>query len=161
MDDRKANMLFAVKGTVTTVGQSMLDNDVELFAYVEVTEPSGRRVMIEKVAVCNDVRAIFRLGMSGQFFVDRMFRSGNLRCQLWGIKSDEREIFDRKNLRLQIGLLQFFNGLIRIPILGLGLFLAIPAMLQLCRCIGWPRGRMFYGAGVARVPPRKEQVMRI
>src|ERR1700694_1265804 len=149
--------LFAVKGAVTTVGQSMLDNDVELFAYIEITEPSGQRVMIEKIAVCNDVRAIFRMGMSGQFFVDRIFRSGDLRCQLWGIKSGEREIFDRKNLRMQIALLQFFNGLIRIPILGLGLFIALPALVSLSRCIGRPRSRMFYGAGVANVLPRKEQ----
>jgi hypothetical protein len=60
-------VLFAVKGSVTNLGQSEFNNDVENFAYVEITEPSGRRVMIEKVVVANDVGAIFAMGVTGEF----------------------------------------------------------------------------------------------
>ncbi len=154
-------MLFSVKGTVTTVGQSLFDNNGEIFAYIEVTESSGRRVMIEKVAIHNDIRMIFQMGLTGEFFVDRIFRSGQVRCQLWGIKTGDREIFDRKNLRLYSGLSHLMYGLVIIPIFGLGLILVIPAALRLCRCIGAPRRRMFYGSGVSRMRAPQQQVMRI
>lgn len=154
-------MLFAVKGSVTNLGQSEFNNDVENFAYVEITEPSGRRVMIEKVVVANDVGAIFAMGVTGEFFVDRVFKSGPIRCQLWGLKTQNREIFDRKNMRLQVGLVQFLYGLVTIPVLGLGLLIAIPALVRLCGSIGGPRRRMFYGSGVSRARTPAEQIVRI
>lgn len=154
-------MLFAVKGSVTNIGQSEFNNNAEIFAYIEITEPSGRRVMIEKVAVSNDVGAIFAMGVLGEFFIDRVFKSGPVRTQLWGIKTHDREIFDRKNLRLQVSLVQLLYGLVTTPVLGLGLLIAVPALVRLLGCVGGPRQRMFFGSGVPRVPPLKEQVMRI
>jgi hypothetical protein len=154
-------VLFAVSGSVTTIGQSEYNNNAQKFAYIEITEPSGRRVMIEKVVVSNDTGAIFAMGVTGKFFVDRVFRSGDLRCQLWGIKTHDREILDRKNLRLQVSLVQLMYGLVTIPVFGLGLLLAIPALVRLFGCIGEPRQRMFYGSGVSHAPTSAEQVVRI
>jgi hypothetical protein len=76
-------VLFAVKGSVTTIGHSEYNNNAQNFAYIEITEPSGRRVMIEKVVVSNHIGAIFAMGVTGEFFVDRVFQSGQVRCQLW------------------------------------------------------------------------------
>ncbi|MEA2913403.1 MAG: hypothetical protein QOJ15_5484, partial [Bradyrhizobium sp.] len=42
--------LFLVSGTVTAIGQSAFTNDLTIFAFPEVAEVSGRRVLIEKVA---------------------------------------------------------------------------------------------------------------
>lgn len=154
-------MLFAVKGTVTNIGQSRYNNNAEVFGYVEITEPSGRRVMIEKVVVSNDIGAAFEMGATGEFFVDRVFRSGELRCQLWGIKTPDREILDRKNLRLDVSLVQLLYGIVTIPVLGLGLLIAVPALIRLLGCVGEPRQRMFYGAGVSRARTSAEQVVRI
>jgi|tagenome__1003787_1003787.scaffolds.fasta_scaffold18975417_1 hypothetical protein len=155
------SMLFAVKGSVTNIGQSLYNNNAELFAYIEITEPSGRRVMIEKIAVSNDVGAALAMGVTGEFFVDRIFRSGELRCQIWGIKTHDREILDRKNLRLQVSFVQLLHGLLTIPVLGLGLLIAVPALVRLFGCVGEPRQRMFYGSGVSRARTPAEQVVRI
>jgi hypothetical protein len=152
-------VLFAVKGSVTNIGQSEFNNNAQNFAYVEISEPSGRRVMIEKVVVSNDVGAIFEMGVTGEFFVDRVFRSGPIRCQLWGIKTHNRAILDRKNMRLQVSLVQLMWGLITIPVLGLGLLLAIPALVRLFGCVGGPRRQMFNGSRVSRPPA--EQLVRI
>lgn len=154
-------MLFTVKGSVTNIGQSEFNNDVENFAYVEITEPSGRRVIIEKVVVANDVGAIFAMGVTGEFFVDRVFKSGPMRCQLWGVKTQNREVFDRKNMRLQVSLVQLLHGLLTIPVLGLGLLIAVPALVRLSGCVGGPRQRMFNGSGVSRAPAPTEQIVRI
>jgi len=54
--------LFSIKGAVTAIGQSQFNNAITIYAYLEITEPSGRRVKIDQVAVCNDVAAAFRLG---------------------------------------------------------------------------------------------------
>ena len=82
-------MLFSIKGSVTKIGQSEFNNNAELFAYIEITEPSGRRVMIEKVVISNDVGAAFAMGVAGEFFIDRMLKSGPVRIQLWGIKTHD------------------------------------------------------------------------
>jgi hypothetical protein len=155
------SVLFVVKGSVTGIGQSKYNTNAEVFAYIEVTEPSGRRVMIEKVVVSTDVGAAFEMGATGELFVDRVFRSGELRCQLWGIKTPDREILDRKNLRLDVSLVQLLYGIVTIPVLGLGLLIAVPALIRLLGCVGEPRRRMFYGLGESRARTPAEQVVRI
>lgn len=154
-------MLFSVKGAVTNVGQSKYNNNAEVFAYVEVTEPSGRRVMIEKIVISNDVGSVFEAGIAGEFFVDRVFRSGEVRCQLWGIKTHDREILDRKNFRLHASTAQLLYGIITIPVLGLGFILAVPALIRLLGCVNGPRRRMFYGSGASGARISAEQVVRI
>lgn len=153
--------LFAVTGTVTSIGQSTFNDSERLYAYIEITESSGRRVMIEKMVVLNDVAVIFQLGLVGEFFVDLFSKSGKTRCQLWGIKTDDREIFDRKNSRLQWGSAQLFFGLLTIPLFGLGLLLVIPGLVQLLSSTPSQRREMFYGAEARGAPPIQEQVMRI
>src|ERR1700694_700233 len=54
---------------------------------------------------------------------------------LWGVKTQNREIFDRKNMRLQVSLVQLAYGLVTIPVLGLGLLIAIPALVRLFGCV--------------------------
>lgn len=153
--------LFAIEGTVTAVGQSLFDNDVTIYAYIEITETSGRRVMVEKVGVCNDVATVFRAGMSGEFFVDRLQSSRLFRCQLWGIKSEGREIFDSTDAREKIAIAQLIYGLLLTPLFGLGLLVAIPALFRLLQCITGARRRMFYGTANVMTAAPRQQVMRI
>jgi hypothetical protein len=153
--------LFAVNGVVTSIGQSEFNSTEQVYAYIEITEPSGRRVMIEKVVVLNDVGAIFGLDLTGEFFVDRIFHSGKVRCQLWGIKTHDREILDRRNARLQWASAQLFLGLITTPLFGFGLLFIIPALVRLFTCTPRQRQQMFYGSEVPRHHPLQEQVMRI
>jgi hypothetical protein len=56
----------------------------------------------------NDIGVIFGLDLTGEFFIDRIFHSGKVRCQLWGIKTHDREILDRRNARLQWASAQLF-----------------------------------------------------
>jgi hypothetical protein len=141
--------------------QSEFNNTEQAYAYIEITEPSGRRVMIEKVVVLNDIGVIFGLELTGEFFVDRIFHSGKVRCQLWGIKTSDRAIFDRKNARLQWASAQLVFGLLAIPLFGYGLLFAIPALVRLFACTPRQRRQMFYGSEAPHDPPLQEQVMRI
>ncbi len=36
--------LFSISGSVTAIGQSIFNNDLSIYAYIELTEVSGRRV---------------------------------------------------------------------------------------------------------------------
>ncbi|MET4195069.1 hypothetical protein ABIB89_007699 [Bradyrhizobium sp. JR3.12] len=91
--------LFEVEGTVTALGQNVFDNNVMIYAYIAITDVSGRRTLIEKVAVCNDIGAVLELGQSRHFYLDRLFNSNNtLRCQLWGLRADGLAVVDRHNI---------------------------------------------------------------
>ena len=57
--------LFEVEGTVTALGQNVFDNNVMIYAYIALTDTAGRRTMIEKVAVCNDIGSVLAVGQSG------------------------------------------------------------------------------------------------
>jgi hypothetical protein len=41
-----------------------------IYAYITITDASGQRTMIEKVAVCNDIGAVLAVGQSGRFYVE-------------------------------------------------------------------------------------------
>jgi hypothetical protein len=153
--------LFAITGTVSAIGQSEFNNSEQVYAYIEITETSGRRVVIEKVEVFSDVGVAFGMGLTGDFFVDRIFGSGKVRCQLWGIKTSDRVIFDRKNSRLQWASAQLFLGLITIPFFGIGLLFLIPALFRLFTCTPRQRQQMFYGSDLSHAPVSREQVMHI
>ena len=95
--------LFELDGTITAIGQSIYDNDFHLYAYIEITDASGVRTLIEKVRVFNDVGALLAQGLTGRFYVDRIFDgANNLRCQLFGVRSDRATVLDPKDLRKRI-----------------------------------------------------------
>jgi hypothetical protein len=88
--------LFAINGTITAIGQSQFTSELTVYAYIEITEASGRRVTVERVAACNEADAALQLGLSGEFFFDKIFLFWRTyRCQLWGVQSDGLTVFDR------------------------------------------------------------------
>lgn len=146
--------LFELEGTITAIGQSVFDNDIAVYAYLEIIDPAGGRTMVEKVAVCNDVGAVLAVGLSGQFFVDRMFRSsGALRCQLWGVRTERVAVLDRRNLRTQIGLLNILRGIATIPVLGLGFILIASGIRLLILSEQHDRNRCFYRGAIPPALP--------
>jgi hypothetical protein len=155
--------LFELRGTVTALGQSAFDNDVVVYAYVEITDFEGGRTMIEKVAVGNDIGAVFGMGVSGSFYVDRLFRAqGALRCQLFGVKTDRIAVFDRLDLRKKAGLIKILLGILTLPVVGIGLLLLLPGIHLLALSARHDRTRFFYGAaGVGPPPLPVAQVARI
>ena len=155
--------LFELKGTVSALGQSVFDNDVVVYAFVEITDFEGGRTMIEKVAVCNDIGAVFAMGVSGSFYIDRLFRlSGPLRCQLFGVKTDRVAVFDRSDLRRKVGLIKILWGILTLPVIGLGLLMILPGIHLLVLSVRHDRSRFFQGvAGVGPPPLPVAQVARI
>jgi hypothetical protein len=152
--------LFELDGTITAIGQSVFDNNGTVYAYLEITEPGGGRTLVEKVAVCNDVGSQLSLGLSGRFYVDRIFReSGPLRCQLWGLKTEHRTVVDRKNLRKQIGIAKVLYGILTIPVLGIGFILIVSGIRMLVLSQRYDRNRFFFGGAVP--PPLPLQTARI
>jgi phosphotransferase system glucose/maltose/N-acetylglucosamine-specific IIC component len=145
--EREVTMsLSAISGTVTAVGQTVFTNDLTIFAYLEITETSGRRVSIEKVAVCNDVAARLELGATGEFFVDRIFRfSQSFRCQMFGIKAGGVAVLDRRDLRKRAIVAQLILGLALTPVLGIGLVLVVPNLVKALTLFTLDRRATFYG----------------
>jgi hypothetical protein len=139
--------LFSIIGTVTAIGQSVFNNDLTIFAYVEITEATGRRVSIEKVAVCNDIMACLEIGAVGEFFVDRIFKfSKNFRCQMFGIKSNGVAVLDKRNLRTRTIIAQLIFGLALTPLFGVGLLLVVPSLFKAITFVTHDRHAKFYGA---------------
>jgi hypothetical protein len=139
--------LFKLTGTVTALGQSIFDNDVAVYAYVEITDREGGRTMIEKVAVCNDVAAAFGVGCSGSFYIDRLFTGASaIRCQLFGVRTDRVAVFDRVDLREKTGLIKVGLGILTLPIIGLGLLLLLPGIHLLWLSAQHDRRKFFYKA---------------
>jgi hypothetical protein len=162
--EREVTMsLSAISGTVTAVGQSVFTNDLTIFAYLEITEASGCRVSIEKVAVCNDVVARLELGANGEFFVDRIFRfSQTFRCRLFGIKTDGVAVLDRRDLRKRTIVAQLILGLALTPLFGIGLVLVIPNLLKTLTLFTLDRYAMFYGQDPVDAPrSHRQQPLRI
>ena len=144
--------LFAIEGTLTALGQSEFDNLIVVYAYIEITKPTGERVMVEKVAVCDDVSARLRLGQEGEFFVDRIRKAASsVRCQLWGLKADGVATLDSKDMRQRISAAQLTRGILMLPLFGIGILMFIPALMMLASY----RRRLFYGADCV-APNRQE-----
>jgi hypothetical protein len=155
--------LFSIQGTVTAAGQSQFDNALTIYAYLEITEASGRRVSIDKVAVCNDVSASLRLGQSGEIFIDRIFHySKTYRCQLWGIKADGIATLDSIDIRKRVSSGQFLLGIMLISVFGLGLLIAAPALIRILTLSSVDRRKMFHGSDPAEAQRLNQQrVVRI
>ena len=157
--------LLNIKGTVTAHGQHQFDNHLTIYAYLEITEPSGRRIQIDKVAVCNDTAALLQLGSVGEFFFDKMFVYGRrYHCQLWGIQAETMAVFDRHNLRNMVIAHHIVVGTLMLPIGGLGAFWLLPGIASLLTVISGKvnRRRMFYGSNPAEVRRiQQQQAVRI
>ncbi|CEG09233.1 MAG: hypothetical protein J0G33_05555 [Afipia felis] len=157
--------LFNIAGTVTALGQSQFDNIHTVYAYIEITEPSGRRVQIDKVAVCNDTAALLAMETSGEFFFDKMFVYGRrYHCQLWGIKSDNMAVMDRTNVRIMVMWHHIILGLLLMPIGFLGSFWLFPGLGHLITILSGRVNRQerFYGSNPAEIQRlRQQQAVRI
>src|SRR3954452_17808079 len=140
--------LFELHGTITSIGQSVFNNDGAVYAYVEISDAEGRRTLVEKVGVCNDVGSRLALGLSGRFYVDRFFRSGDLRCQLWGLKTEHDVVIDATDLRVQVAVIKILKGIPAILVLGLGLILIASGIGLLVQCSRYDRRKFFFGAAV-------------
>lgn len=152
--------LFEVEGTVTALGQCVFDNTGMIYAYITITDASGQRTMIEKVAVCNDIGAVLAVGQSGRFYVDRLFSGNNaFRCQLWGLKADGHAVIARLNLRTTVGWWKIAYGIMTVPVFGLGLLLILSGMGILMGDTN--REKMFRGRDSAMPPPLPAQPVRI
>ena len=124
--------LYSITGTVSAIGQSNFDNDLYIYAYIAVTDQSGRRHMIDKVAVGNDVGSYLTPGLHGEFFFDSFFGNrSKIRCQLWGIKADAGSVIDRSNLRSVVTASNLLQGLLLLPLAGIGLISLVPGLFQL------------------------------
>lgn len=157
--------LLSIKGTVTAIGQSQFDNNMAVYAYLEITEANGRRVMIDKVAVCNDTASVLQLGCVGEFYFDRMFIYGRrFFCQLWGIKGDDTVVIDRHHLRKMVAAHHVFVGLLMLPVGGFGLFWLLPALFSGLTMLSGRvnRRRMFYGLNPGEaLRLQRQQAVRI
>lgn len=124
--------LIEVEGTVTAIGQSQFDNDVTIYAYIDVTGSAGGKTHIEKVAVFNDIGAALALGVSGTFYVDRIFRGASaIRCQLWGLRTEKTAVIDSFDLRTRLILYKLLVGIPTILFFGLGLLYVAEAIYLL------------------------------
>ncbi|MDF0498166.1 hypothetical protein [Bradyrhizobium yuanmingense] len=146
-------------GTITAIGQSVFDNSGALYAYLEITGADGGRTLVEKVAVCNDVGSRLAVGLTGLFYVDRFRRSGELRCQLFGLKTDRASVMDGTDLRVHIGVLQILKGIPAILVFGLGLIMIASGIGLLIQCARYDRRRFFFGSAVS--PPMATSTVRI
>lgn len=157
--------LLNITGTVTALGQSQFDNNLTIYAYLEITEPSGRRIQIDKVAVCNDTAALLQLGRVGELFFDKMFVYGRrYHYQLWGIKAENMAVFDRHNLRKLVRIHHIVVGTLLLPFGGLGACWLLPGIASLLTSISGSVNRhsLFYGSNPAEVRRlRQQQALRI
>lgn len=156
--------LLTIKGTVTALGQSQFDNVVTIYAYIEITEPSGRRIQIEKVAVANDTAAQLDMGSIGEFFFDRMFVYGRrYHYQLWGIKAENMAVMDRVDARKMVMIHHIVLGTLLLPFV-IGAFWLLPGLGHLVTILSGSvnRDRLFYGANPAEIRRlQQQQAVRI
>lgn len=157
--------LLNIKGTITAYGQSVVDNVMTIYAYIEITEPSGRRIQIDKVAVANDTAAVFALGGVGEFFLDKMFVYGRrYHYQLWGIKAENVAVIDRVDARRLVALHHIVLGTLLLPIGGIGAFWLFPGLAHMVAILSGSvnRDRLFYGSNPVEARRlQQQQAIRI
>lgn len=154
-----------MKGTVTALGQSQFDNVVTIYAYIEITEASGRRIQIDKVAVANDAGTLLAMGSVGEFFFDKMFVYGRrYHYQLWGIKAENMVVMDRVDARKMVTIHHIIFGTLLLPIGGLGVFWLLPGLGHLVTMLSGRvhRDRFFFGSNPAEIRRlHQQQAVRI
>ena len=152
--------LFNITGTVTALGQSEFDDHTTIYAYVEITESSGRRILIEKVAVANDTAALLATGSVGEFFFDKMFIYGRrYHYQLWAIKAENMAVIDRVDARKMVMLHHIALGTLLLPIGGIGAFWLLPGLAHLMTILSGRvnRNALFYGSNPTEVRRLQQQ----
>lgn len=114
--------LYLLRGTISQLGQCEFNNDLVIYAYIEIIDETGARTLVKKVAIAVDVQAVIEPGTHGAFFIDDVFVPGrNILCQLWGVSTEDREVIDHVNLRNILATANMFRGIIFTPVLGIGL----------------------------------------
>ena len=66
--------LYSLNGTITRLGQSEFNNDFQIYAFIEITDAVGARMLLKKVAVAVDVEAAIGQGVTGQSLFRRRVR---------------------------------------------------------------------------------------
>lgn len=139
--------IFSVTGIIRSLGQSEFDNHGTRYAFVDIVEPSGKRVLVQNVFVGNQVLPIIDLGTEGEFFFDKMFVPGKpLTSQLWGVKTHDGLVAYDHNLRIGIAIVCLVFGTL-FALIGVGIPFLIVGIVQLIKVMGalGARQRLFYG----------------
>jgi hypothetical protein len=142
--------LYSVRGTISQLGQCEFDNNLMVYAYVEIVDPTGGRRLVKKVAVCVDIQAALHPGLEGHFFFDEIFVSGRkILCQFWGISTVERFVVDQVDMRAGLARIHLFRGILYTPLFGLGLPMLIAGIGQTWSLLNGSanRTRFFRGEG--------------
>jgi len=157
--------LLNLKGTITALGQSQFDNVATIYAYIEITEASGRRILIDKAAVANDTAALLAMGSVGEFFFDQMFVYGRrYHYQLWGIKAENMAVIDRVDARKMVMIHHIIIGTLLLPIGGIGAFWLLPGLGHLVTILSGRvnRDSLFYGSNPVEIRRlQQQQAVRI
>lgn len=157
--------LFKISGTVAAIGQCEFDNHHTLYAFVEIVESTGRRVMVQQVAVGNQALATLNLGAKGEFYFDKFFVARKrFVSQLWGVKSSDGVVVFGKDMRVAVTFVHLAFGIVLLPVGGLGMVFLVFALPQLFKLIGMigARKRMFYGQDRTEARRlRKQEAVRI
>jgi hypothetical protein len=153
--------LFKVSGTIVAIGQDEFSNKGKLYAFLEIVEPSGRRVIVRNVGVLNQIVSSIVLGANGEFYFDKFFVYGRpFVSQLWGVKTADGLVTFDNDMRKQSMALSFLIGTLTIPLLGMGFLLIALGLLQLLFVIlkTGARKRMFYGTDRTEAQRLRQQL---
>ncbi|EFI51327.1 MULTISPECIES: hypothetical protein [Afipia] len=139
---------FQIEGQVTATGSSQHNLHGRYYSYVEVLEPNGRRVTIEKVFVTTQTDAYLAVGTNGVFYFEKVMgilTSGPK--HLWGVKCTNGEVhFDGTNFRFYMALRIMFIGIV-LSVIFIGIPIALVGFGQLIISLATltRREQMFYG----------------
>lgn len=157
--------LFKISGTIAAIGQCEFSNHHTLYAFVEIVEPTGRRVMVQQVAVGNQVLATLNLAATGEFYFDKFFVARKrFVSQLWGVKTSDGLVAFDKAMRAPVTFIHLAFGIVLLPFGGVGMVFLVFALPQLFKLIGMigARKRMFYGQDHTEARRlRQQQAVRI
>jgi len=153
--------LFKVSGTIAAIGQGEFNNHGTFYAFMEIREPGGRRVIVRNVGVLNQVASSIVLGANGEFFFDKLFVYGRpFISQLWGVKTVDGLVAFDNDMRKHAMAVSFLIGTLTIPLLGAGFLLIALGLFQLLYVIlrAGARKRMFYGTNRAEARRLRQQL---
>lgn len=152
--------VFKITGTIAAIGQSQFDNHATLYAFVEIVEPSGRRVMVRNVAVGNQALSTINVGSQGEFFFDKFIVGiGRSASQLWGVKTrDGLVAFENRNFRTPFVVRHIGIGLFASLFL-FGIPYVVLGLVQLAGLIGsfGAREQLLYGDDRAEAKRLRQQ----
>lgn len=139
---------FQIEGQVTATGSSQYNLHGRYYSYVEVLEPSGRRVTIEKVFVTTQTDAYLVVGTNGKFYFEKVMGILTLGPKhLWGAKCSNGEVhFEGMNFRFYMALRIMFIGIV-LSVIFIGIPIALIGIGQLIMSLATLNRResLFYG----------------